>query len=384
MSTSVAAVASSFPTVSFRFIDEWLSVYEGDFARRVLSPYVGLPFIIFIVGASALVVYAFALVIRGCCFKPPARQSKRLSSIAVASVSLTLLGVIVINLGNLGIVAFEKGTLRVTSNVQAVESQLRKASLLLGDIQSSASSLANNDQLGACSLPKALYMPNKTLEVVLRAVSDISSTTVVYASQGLYVINSLLTTLSSLLAPMSQYSSQAILASYIVYGVLFAVFIMFALSVLCKSSGFIKLCVAFGFVFTMFLTILCCMKMIFIPVVGNYCLDTRNNAMEIIKDQRSTGVEAKAFAYLIECPITIAEQDSKILREALNALDKLLSSETLLTQAVLQAKSVFSDAGSDASVADCSYALASTFESVRKLSISVRMLIPGNSLQLDN
>ena len=113
VSTSVAAATSSFPTVSFRFIDEWLSVYEGDFARRVLSPLV-----VFVAGASALVVYALFLAIRGRCFEPPARQSKRLSSIAVASVSLTSLGVIAINVGDVGVVAFEKGSLHVASDAQ--------------------------------------------------------------------------------------------------------------------------------------------------------------------------------------------------------------------------------------------------------------------------
>ena len=229
-----------------------------------------------------------------------------------------------------------------------------------------------------CPIPKSLATINEALSTIFYTINAVSSATAVYSSQGQVAAKNFSDALNSLSISLIQYSSQVILASYIVYGVIFAAFILFAFSIAYKNSGFTQFNIAFGFLLTLFLTILCCLRMIFIPVVGNYCLNPQSNTVDILESQGFTNVEIQTFTYFTDCSATASRQNSEIFQDALRALDRFQSSETLLKEVILKAVDVFSDVRSDATATECAFALTSIYDSIKSLSAAVHALAPGD------
>ena len=141
--STIAATTSRFPRLSLQFIEEWLSSSDNEFVRDVLPSYIGVPFIIFVVGVGAVAIFGFVLIVRDCCLKSPNIRQSNTKATITATIIFIVLGVLLINLANIGLTQLEKGFFQSRKNIEIVERLLRETSLLIRGVQNSTSVLNN-------------------------------------------------------------------------------------------------------------------------------------------------------------------------------------------------------------------------------------------------
>ena len=380
--SNISLLTSSFPKVLFQFIEEWFSS-SAVWIQQLFPPFMGLPFIIFIFGVAALIIYALVLIIRGCCcFELPSKQSTSFKANMISALVFVMLGIITINITNIGISQFEKGSIHTVNNVEISGNLINDLSVMSKDINNITSNLidlTSKNPFEVCPIPESLNAASEALSAIFTIINTISSALNGYATQGQEGLSAYPEMLYSLSDALLRYSSQMILAWYILYGIIFAYFLLLGISITCKSSNFTQFNIAWGWLIILFLTITCCTRMVFIPVVGTYCLDPQSNTERILFGEGSTPSSIQTFQYFTQCPIEANDQYSQLFDSVLQLLDDFESSEVLLKQAILKAVVIFSSvSNANSSTTECSKTLTDIYESVRNLSTSVRMLVPGN------